>query len=208
MLFPSASLWRFLSHSVQRSSSREPLHAHAPAWKFFSKIPLGIFELRRFFPRLRRFVLCCQRQPASPKRSAATADRRFCGMKGVHTYDPYRSDDRLMDRIAKTSAATLAAMTDWRQALDHASGKDKTERKASELPADIVGGWYTVQWSAPADRVQIIFHKFPIEEARKIVKDAGFYWSPSLKCWQRRITRKAERAAYDASAKLAALHLH
>ena len=114
----------------------------------------------------------------------------------------------VMNRIAKTSAATLAAMTDWRQALDHASGKNKTERKASELPADIVGGWYTVQWSAPADRVQIIFHKFPIEEARKIVKDTGFYWSPSLKCWQRRITRKAERAAYDASAKLAALHLH
>ena len=69
----------------QRFPSREPLHAHAPAWKFFSKIPLGIFELWRFSPRHRRFVLCCQRQPASPKRSAATADRRLCGMKGVHT---------------------------------------------------------------------------------------------------------------------------
>lgn len=92
---PALPLGGFSRASTQRFSSRERLHAHAPAWKFFSKIPLGIFELRRFFPRLRRFVLCCQRQPASPKRSAATADRRFCGMKGVHTYDPYRSDDRL-----------------------------------------------------------------------------------------------------------------
>ena len=59
-----------------------------------------------------------------------------------------------------------------------------------------------------ADRVQIVFRRFPPVEARQIVKDAGFYWSPSLKCWQRRITRKAERAAYDVSCKLAALHLH
>ena len=110
VLRPSASLWRFLSlrpnafpwrfltrfvpvlpsggfsrAPSQRFPSREPLYAHTPAWKFFSKIPLGIFELWRFSPRLRRFVLCCQRQPASPKRSAATADRRLCGMKGVHT---------------------------------------------------------------------------------------------------------------------------
>ena len=58
------------------------------------------------------------------------------------------------------------------------------------------------------DRVQIVFRRFAPGEARQIVKDAGFYWSPSLKCWQRRITKKAERAAYDVSCKLAALHLH
>ena len=56
--------------------------------------------------------------------------------------------------------------------------------------------------------MQIVFRRFPPVEARQIVKDAGFYWSPSLKCWQRRITKKAERAAYDVSCKLAALHLH
>lgn len=96
--------------------------------------------------------------------------------------------EKVCDRIAKTSAATLATMTDWRQVLDHASGKDKPQRSA--------------------DRVQIVFRRFPPVEARQIVKDAGFYWSPSLKCWQRRITKKAERAAYDVSYKLAALHLH
>ena len=103
--------------------------------------------------------------------------------------------EKVCDRIAKTSAATLATMTDWRQVLDHASGKDKPQRSADDLPADIVGTWYDVEFNAPADRVQI-------------VKEAGFYWSPSLKCWQRRITKKAERAAYDVSCKLAALHLH
>lgn len=101
--------------------------------------------------------------------------------------------EKVCDRIAKTSAATLATMTDWRQVLDHASGKGKPQRSADDLPAD---------------RVQIVFRRFPPVEARQIVKDAGFYWSPSLKCWQRRITKKAERAAYDVSCKLAALHLH
>lgn len=116
--------------------------------------------------------------------------------------------EKVCDRIAKTSAATLATMTDWRQVLDHASGKDKPQRSADDLPADIVGTWYDVEFNGPADRVQIVFRRFPPVEARQIVKDAGFYWSPSLKCWQRRITRKSERAAYDVSCKLAALHLH
>ena len=116
--------------------------------------------------------------------------------------------EKVCDRIAKTSAATLEKMTDWRQVLDHASGKDKAQRAADDLPADIVGAWYNVEFNAPADRVQIVFRSFPPAEARQIVKAAGFYWSPSLKCWQRRITKKAERAAYDASSKLAALHLH
>ena len=76
-LRPSASHWRFLSHSDQRFSSREPLRAHAPAWKFFSKIPLGIFELRRFFPRLRRFVLCSCRRRGSPTIKPG-GDERMC----------------------------------------------------------------------------------------------------------------------------------
>ena len=46
--------------------------------------------------------------------------------------------EKVCDRIAKTSAATLATMTDWRQVLDHASGKDKPQRSADDLPADIV----------------------------------------------------------------------
>lgn len=57
--------------------------------------------------------------------------------------------EKVCDRIAKTSAATLATMTDWRQVLDHASGKDKPQRSADDLPADIVGTWYDVEFNAP-----------------------------------------------------------
>ena len=59
--------------------------------------------------------------------------------------------EKVCDRIAKTSAATLATMTDWRQVLDHASGKGKPQRSADDLPADIVGTWYDVEFNGPAD---------------------------------------------------------
>ena len=52
-------------------------------------------------------------------------------------------------------------MTDWRQVLDHASGKGKPQRSADDLPADIVGTWYDVEFNGPADRVQIVFRRFP-----------------------------------------------
>lgn len=57
--------------------------------------------------------------------------------------------EKVCDRIAKTSAATLATMTDWRQVLDHASGKGKPQRSADDLPADIVGTWYDVEFNSP-----------------------------------------------------------
>lgn len=145
---------------------------------------------------------------ASLDTSALYAEMQRCGISSPDFDAACKWSEKVCDRIAKTSAATLSVMTDWRQVLDHASGKDKAQRAADDLPADIVGTWYDVEFNGPADRVQIIFRRFPPAEARQIVKDAGFYWSPALKCWQRRITKKAERAAYDASCKLAALHLH
>ena len=124
----------------------------------------------------------------------------------THDYDAAcQWVSKVLDRITKTSAATLATMTDWREVLDHASGKHKRERTAAELPADIEGGWYRIEWNGPADRVQVVFDKYPGAQACQIVKAAGFYWAPTLKCWSRRITRKAERAAYDVAAQLAAL---
>lgn len=114
---------------------------------------------------------------------------------------------RWLDRIAKTSAATLAAMSDWRQVLDHASGKGKAERSAYTLPEDIRGVGFTVQFSAPADRIQILFDRCPPAAVRDVVKASGFYWSPVVKVWQRRITNKGIRAAQDVAQQIAQLHM-
>lgn len=49
----------------------------APAWKKFSKSPIGLFEDRRFFPRLRRFVLCSCRRQGRPTIKPG-GDERMC----------------------------------------------------------------------------------------------------------------------------------
>lgn len=115
--------------------------------------------------------------------------------------------ERWIDRITKTSAATLENMTDWREVLDHASGKDTKPRAAADLPADIIGQGFRIEFNGPHNGIQVLFDKFPTDEARKLTKAAGFYWSPTLKCWTRKITNKGKRAAEEFAAKLAALHL-
>lgn len=114
---------------------------------------------------------------------------------------------KVLDRIAKTSAATLATMNDWREIIAHASGKSKTTTAAAALPGDIIGKGWRIEYNGPANRVQIVFDKCPRESIRKAVKDAGFYWSPTLHCWQRKITNKARRAAEDVARELTAMGL-
>lgn len=115
--------------------------------------------------------------------------------------------ERWIDRITKTSAATLEGMVNWREVLDHASGKNATCPAAADLPADIIGQGFRIEFNGPHNGIQVLFDKFPTDEARKLTKAAGFYWSPTLKCWTRKITNKGKRAAEELATKLAALHL-
>lgn len=131
--------------------------------------------------------------------------RGYAGDGNLNDVNAYVA--RWLDRIAKTSAATLASFTDWRQVLDHAAGIGKAERAASTLPEDIRGVGFTVQFSAPADRIQIFFDRFPPQAVRDVVKASGFYWSPVVKVWQRRITNKGIRVAQDVAQQISQLHL-
>ena len=131
--------------------------------------------------------------------------RGYAGDGNLDDVNVYVS--RWMDRISKTSAATLEPMTDWRQVLDHASGKNAACPAASDLPADILGPGFKIEYNGPHNSIHVLFDKFPPEEARKLTKAAGFYWSPNLKCWTRKISKKGQRAAEDLAAQLAALHL-
>lgn len=131
--------------------------------------------------------------------------RGYAGDGSLDDVNTYVS--RWMDCITKTSAATLEPMTDWRQVIDHAAGKNRPTANAAALPSDILGVGFRIEFNGPANRVQVLFDKFPPATARQIVKDSGFYWSPTLKCWQRKISVKGIKAAQDVAEKLAALHL-
>ena len=137
---------------------------------------------------------------------AIIAAMRQDGYTGSGAYDDVCAYVvKVMDRIAKTSAATLANMTDWREVLAHSSGKHKVAPASADLPGDIIGKTWRIEFNGPANRVQIVFAKFPCESARKAVKASSFYWCPTLHCWQRKITNKARRAAEDVARELTAM---
>ena len=52
------------------------------------------------------------------------------------------------------------------------------------------------------DRIRVIFKRPPCVEIRELVKEHGFYYSPSLKSWNRGVTCKGYRAAEKLAAYL------
>lgn len=139
---------------------------------------------------------------------AIIAAMRQDGYTGSGAYDDVCAYVvKVMDRITKTSAATLAKMSDWREVVAHSSGKGKTTPAAADLPGDITGKGWRIEYNGPAGRVQLIFDKCPRESIRRAVKDAGFYWSPVFRCWQRKLTRKAQRAAEDLARRITTMGL-
>ena len=139
---------------------------------------------------------------------ALVAEMRRDGYTGNGCYDDVcKYVCKVIDRITKTSAATLATMTDWRDVLAHSSGKRKAAPAVADLPGDITGKGWRIEYNGTAGRVQLIFDKCPRESIRRAVKDSGFYWSPVLRCWQRKLTRKAQRAAEDLARRITAMGL-
>lgn len=59
----------------------------------------------------------------------------------------------------------------------------------------IKGLGYMIDFSVTYDRVMIHFDGVPTDAARAIVKEAGFYWAPTLKAWVKGLNWKAYRAA-------------
>ena len=59
----------------------------------------------------------------------------------------------------------------------------------------IWGNGWKIEFSVTYDRTRIIFDSVPTDAARDIVKAAGFFWSPTLKSWNRGLNWKSYRAA-------------
>jgi len=57
------------------------------------------------------------------------------------------------------------------------------------------GRGFKIVFDGGYDRTRVIFTKLPGPQRRQAVKDAGFYWSPTLKSWNRGLNFKAYRAA-------------
>ena len=66
------------------------------------------------------------------------------------------------------------------------------------------GGWFTIFYDASIDRCTITFRKKPAAEIRELVKAYGFWWTPSHKCWSRKMNSTAWWAGQELYKKLAA----
>ena len=62
-------------------------------------------------------------------------------------------------------------------------------------------GW-RILFDGDAGKTRVIFPKKPGASILEAVKAAGFYWSPSMKSWNKGLTFKAYRAAEKLHAQL------
>lgn len=60
---------------------------------------------------------------------------------------------------------------------------------------EIKGKGWTIYFDGEHERTRVIFKRKPGDSVREAVKSAGFYWSPVLKSWNKKLTNKAFMAA-------------
>jgi len=76
--------------------------------------------------------------------------------------------------------------------LQDARKRREMAADASTARAETVYDGFTVEIAAADARINITFADKPDEDARKVLKDNGFHWSPRLKVWTRKHTANAE----------------
>lgn len=67
---------------------------------------------------------------------------------------------------------------------------------------EIVGNGWKILFDKTYDRTRVIFKEMPSKAAREACKNAGFYWSPALKSWNKKLTFKAFRKAQTLAVEL------
>ena len=76
--------------------------------------------------------------------------------------------------------------------------EDKPRREVPEkffVGMELKGRGWVIEFSGSYDRTRVIFKKKPSDRALEAVKRHGFYWSPVMKSWNKKLTHKAWRAA-------------
>lgn len=113
------------------------------------------------------------------------------------------------ERIAEAEAAEEKRMEQEKRRAERAN--DPAKQAHGPVPekewigTKIQGLGYRVEFSRTYDRTMIIFDSVPTDAARAIVKECGFYWSPSMGAWVKGLNWRAYRAANQAVEKLTAL---
>jgi hypothetical protein len=103
------------------------------------------------------------------------------------------------ERIAQAEAAAEKERRRAERRAARAADPDKQAHgpipEKDWIGTKVQGLGYVIEFSRTYDRTMIKFDSTPTEAARAIVKEAGFYWAPTLKAWVKGLNWKAYRAA-------------
>lgn len=67
---------------------------------------------------------------------------------------------------------------------------------------EIKGKGWKIAFDGSYGRTRVIFKRMPSDRVREAVKAAGFFWSPVMKSWNKKLTFKAFMAAQDLAIEL------
>lgn len=116
-----------------------------------------------------------------------------------------------------TIGEAMQAEVDHIASMIDAMPEQQSERKADARPAKTererieAAGWigttikgkgWEIYFDLACDRTRVIFKKPPTPGVKELVKEFGFYWSPTMKSWNKGLNHKAHRAAEKLAAHL------
>ena len=84
---------------------------------------------------------------------------------------------------------------------DEISDPEPAKQPCKDVPEkffvgmEIKGRGWRIEFSGSYERTRVIFKHKPSDRALEAVKRHGFYWSPVMKSWNKKLTHKAWRAA-------------
>ena len=101
--------------------------------------------------------------------------------------------------------ATPAKAAKQPKAAPKAKAATTTAPAAKQPTGDITGKGWRIVFDDAEQRTRVCFTGKPSAKQKAAVEAAGFFWSQRLQSWNKKLTRKAERAARTLAADLAAL---
>lgn len=167
------------------------------------KIPAG----RQEWKDAARFVDAAETIDAEPIDAASAADPAETAPAEADDFltidpaDAEKTDEEfLYDLMEDAAPAPKKARKDRERkpaALDPAKAARGPVPAKDFIGTEITGRGWRILFDGEENRTRVIFDKVPTKEVRQIVKDAGFYWSPAMGSWNKKLTFKAYRAALE-----------
>ena len=135
---------------------------------------------------------------------------------GVHYKAKYNlSTDETLTINLTTPDGKTAVVTLKKGAEHYTAARaayDEKQAKRGQIQADpesyagikLDAGWFRIEYRNDIDRCVVTFKKKPSENIRETVKAYGFWWSPTNKCWSRRMNNTAWWAGQELYKRLTA----